>query len=904
MRIHSLSAAIASCFSDNSKRRRYYAAYTIVFLLIVLFCYSGFLVSGRSLIWKRDGFTQHFRALVYYSEYLRNILNRLVTGQMPVIPEWDFAIGEGADILNTFHYYVIGDPFALFSVFVPTRLMPFFYSGACILRLYLAGVAFSELGFGTGLKNRYGILAGAISYSFSAFGLVCAARHPYFLNPMVFFPLLILGMERVFQNKTQYLFVLVTAVSAASNFYFFYMMVVLAVVYALIRTGLQCKGNVRQGIMTLLRLLVSALNGVCIAGILFVPVFMMFIRDSRLSVNRQTGLFYPLYYYSKLPSIIVTHDQEYWLYLGLTAPVVLAVVLLFSDKTRNAFLKMLFIICSAIILFPAGGAFLNGMSYVANRWSWALILLCAYILSSEWTRLLSASGKQKRILILAACVFAAVCMLCEESRGIPAFCAVCLFLPALAVTGKEEQAKPASVSVRSLIMTGIIILGVINTAFWQFSARGEDYAKQCMQYAGIWDTWEENEAFSVKEISDGPYTRYSGRTITKNANVSAGISSTHFGWSLGNPYVNRYRASLEMREQSLIAYDGYDDRTTPLALSATQYFTTDEKDAGIGLPYGYAVQDIIHHDGGYYLVYRNKHALPAGYSYDSCITEGEWQTLDAVLRQQILLHTVVVPEEYGDVLSGTVGYAEDFGVSYRTFFDENKMTLSDTGVVTNGSNSYMELVFDEAVENAETYIRFEGLEFTAMPENIKQNAGITAMSSAGVMKTISYLQAGDRNYTGRQDFIANLGYTEEPVTGITLSFPLRGVYTFKSIKVYRVGMEDYAESIENLRKYSLTNIKTDTNTLMGDITTDATRVLCVAVSYADGWTGRIDNRYTDVFCVNGHYIGMVIPPGTHAITLEYHAPYKKAGGLLSAAGILFLTGMRFINRRKKEKDQA
>ena len=75
-----------------------------------------------------DGWYQHYKCLVYYSQYLRQILKDLLTLHRLVIPHWDFYIGEGADIINAMHYYVIGDPFALFSVFVPLRFMHHFFS--------------------------------------------------------------------------------------------------------------------------------------------------------------------------------------------------------------------------------------------------------------------------------------------------------------------------------------------------------------------------------------------------------------------------------------------------------------------------------------------------------------------------------------------------------------------------------------------------------------------------------------------------------------------------------------------------------------------------------------------------------------------------------------------------------
>ena len=63
-----------------------------------------------------DGFRQHYRALVYYASYLKTICHNFFHGNF-VIPQWDFAIAEGNDIIQTFHYYCLGDVFTVFSVF-------------------------------------------------------------------------------------------------------------------------------------------------------------------------------------------------------------------------------------------------------------------------------------------------------------------------------------------------------------------------------------------------------------------------------------------------------------------------------------------------------------------------------------------------------------------------------------------------------------------------------------------------------------------------------------------------------------------------------------------------------------------------------------------------------------------
>ena len=61
------------------------------------------------------------------------------------------------------------------------------------------------------------------------------ARHPFFINPMIYFPLLCLGVEKIFKKERPYLFIVITAVASMSNFYFLYMLTIFTVIYALIR---------------------------------------------------------------------------------------------------------------------------------------------------------------------------------------------------------------------------------------------------------------------------------------------------------------------------------------------------------------------------------------------------------------------------------------------------------------------------------------------------------------------------------------------------------------------------------------------------------------------------------------------------------------------------------------------
>ena len=164
-----------------SKKVWFFLAYTVCFAIIAGAVFSVFIINKKSFIWVPDGLQQHFNALLYYRSWLLSILDTLVTEHKVSVPLWDMQIGLGSDVLTTLHYYVIGDPLNLLSVFVPDeKYMELFYNTMVLVRIYLAGLAFSAYCRYHGQKP-YSTLLGAMVYDF-CFWVIIAVRHPYFLN--------------------------------------------------------------------------------------------------------------------------------------------------------------------------------------------------------------------------------------------------------------------------------------------------------------------------------------------------------------------------------------------------------------------------------------------------------------------------------------------------------------------------------------------------------------------------------------------------------------------------------------------------------------------------------------------------------------------------------------------------
>lgn len=67
----------------------------------------------------------------------------------------------------------------------------------CILLDY----PFQSIAFTENQNNRIAVITGALLYAFSMYILVMGFHHPFFINPLIYFPLLLIGIEKNFGRK-------------------------------------------------------------------------------------------------------------------------------------------------------------------------------------------------------------------------------------------------------------------------------------------------------------------------------------------------------------------------------------------------------------------------------------------------------------------------------------------------------------------------------------------------------------------------------------------------------------------------------------------------------------------------------------------------------------------------------
>ena len=410
---------------EKRQKEVFLLVYTILFSVSAGVMLWYFAAAGKQMVWKGDGLSQHYLALCYYARWGKAVLGSLLSGR-PAFPTFNMHMGFGSDLFTTLQYYVIGDPFSLPAVFVPQRYMLEFHDAMIVLRMYLAGLSFDGYCRTMGRRDLTGNLCGALVYVFSTFALF-GMRHPYFLNAMIWFPLLLTGAERILRGSKGRLFTIAVFLSCISNFYFFYMLVLMTVVYVVwraCRIFLQYTKWVKVLLLLAGKFLARGVLGSAMGACFLLPILIRFVGDPRAAGETVYGKLYSLSYYTKLPEAFVAFGTdatlEYWTCLGFGGIGLVCVLLLILDTDREKKLLDLRLAIAGMLLLtvlPSAGAALNGFSYPSNRWTWAFALLAGYITAVMVPSIARISWKKAVLLLVCINLYAVVCYLAHAHRS-------------------------------------------------------------------------------------------------------------------------------------------------------------------------------------------------------------------------------------------------------------------------------------------------------------------------------------------------------------------------------------------------------------------------------------------------------------------------------------------------------
>ena len=905
----------------KEQRKYCYGVYTLMFLLMCIVAFLPFFTEGKSFVWGagvEDGLSQHFSALAYYGEALREFFRNLLAGH-PKLVMWDMSLGYGADILSTLNYYAIGDPLNLLYGFVSPKNTETMYDFMILLRMYLAGITF--IIYARKMKKRsYGTVIGALVYVFSGFCFRLGLRHPFFINPMIYFPLLCLGIEKIYQRERPYVFIFAVCVSAMSNYYFLYMLTIFAVIYAWIRFYKYTEENkMKNFFLTILKFGMYYTLGIAMAAVILLPSVIGFLGNGRYGngADWKSLIVYPGKYYLLFIENFIGYGNMGSNTNAGYLPIVGIVVLftLFSQRMKHKKYRAAFIASIIALILPIFGYAFNGFSYANNRWAFALSFIVALLTAEMYPRLFVMSKRQQIGIGAGIIIYTVFCIIVNASgeeilknKGIMAACGlIAVFYILLLIfqrLGYDAQKRIVRVSMAILLLISVGVHG-----YYRFDPKEYAYTQEFMDQGQAYRTLKEDNIRMLSKANDPSVYRvhaegyrYKNYGLINHLNTISGyysitakcVTDTIKGYdTLGMQYADKYK--------------GVDQRLGLLSLAGVKYITVAHnsqvaKDVSSMGDVPYGVEKL--RKKGNITLYKNKYALPFAYAYDSYMTEQQYEQLNGIGKEQAMLAQIILNQHPADK---EIQHNEQ-----RNGPDIQTISLPETRISSPKGKKYADITVP-VEKDKETYLYFKNLVYHGKKNGDDKFILTGRKGTKGILVTQNDVQQKihiqstfNPYYFGRKDYIVKINHqTSKAKEKVRLNFLSPGEYEFDDISLITVPKKDVLARLKERKENSMKQIQYEGNHFRGVYHAKKDQILCVTIPYSKGWKATVNGNRTKIYKANGMFMGIIMKKGTQSVKLDYETPGLKIGAWISLVAWIGLGiyGLYFEKYRKKLLNQ-
>lgn len=906
----------------KEQRKYCYGVYTLMFLLMCIVAFLPFFTEGKSFVWGagvEDGLSQHFSALAYYGEALREFFRNLLAGH-PKLVMWDMSLGYGADILSTLNYYAIGDPLNLLYGFVSPKNTETMYDFMILLRMYLAGITF--IIYARKMKKRsYGTVIGALVYVFSGFCFRLGLRHPFFINPMIYFPLLCLGIEKIYQRERPYVFIFAVCVSAMSNYYFLYMLTIFAVIYAWIRFYKYTEENkMKNFCLTILKFGMYYTLGIAMAAVILLPSVIGFLGNGRYGngVDWKSLIVYPGKYYLLFIENFIGYGNMGSNTNAGYLPIVGIVVLftLFSQRMKHKKYRAAFIASIIALILPIFGYAFNGFSYANNRWAFALSFIVALLTAEMYPRLFVMSKRQQIGIGAGIIIYTVFCIIVNASgeeilknKGIMAACGlIAVFYILLLIfqrLGYDTQKRIVRVSMAILLLISVGVHG-----YYRFDPKEYAYTQEFMDQGQAYRTLKEDNIRMLSKANDPSVYRvhaegyrYKNYGLINHLNTISGyysitakcVTDTIKGYdTLGMQYADKYK--------------GVDQRLGLLSLAGVKYITVAHnsqvaKDVSSMGDVPYGVEKL--RKKGNITLYKNKYALPFAYAYDSYMTEQQYEQLNGIGKEQAMLAQIILNQHPADK---EIQHNEQ-----RNGPDIQTISLPETRISSPKGKKYADITVP-VEKDKETYLYFKNLVYHGKKNGDDKFILTGRKGTKGILVTQNDVQQKihiqstfNPYYFGRKDYIVKINHqASKAKEKVRLNFLSPGEYEFDDISLITVPKKDVLARLKERKENSMKQIQYEGNHFRGVYHAKKDQILCVTIPYSKGWKATVNGNRTKIYKANGMFMGIIMKKGTQSVKLDYETPGLKIGAWISLVAWIGLGiyGLYFEKYRKKLLNQC
>jgi len=890
----------------NKITKRTALMYTLIFFVLIILIYSLFYFTNNSFIWEGDGLSQHYQLFYDFSEKIRGFF------QGEDFPLWDWTIGLGADVISSFGYYVVGDPFAYLGALFPESLRELGYHLLIFLRMWGVGGTFLLFAKKLNFSHEAGLL-GSIMYAFSHFVIYNVTRHPFFILPMIWLPLLLLGVEKILRKESGVLFSLMVGLSAVANFYFFYKLTILVLIYGIVRyASFYSFRDWKFLLKVFWRCLYLYLIGILIAAVIFMPVVLGFLQGSRSVSGLEINMFvYPLQYYYMLFLNLLIPGTYFWTVGGFSVFALFSFFYLWRRRRNYSFVLVAILILGTLLLTPFFGSMMNGFSGPYNRFTFAFpfyfALASGHFLEKRH-QLITKDLKLVRNFLIFFSIFYLIPMFVLQKYVmfiLPMVIGWCIW-----VLLKYENRGSLNTQWMSKILIGLVFLNVASNAFIFYHPRGKNAIGDTMKWGESEETYQNALGGLEKYLPENEIYR-TGVTAQDNHIKNQFIYLDEMGLnsylSIVDEDIANFAREMEAGSFQLIQplRNGFDGRRIPNHFFGVRYIITQANNESY-LPFGYEVV----REENEYIIAETENAYPFAYVEDTYLPYSRFTELNPAQKDAYLAEGAVLDDNHP--VEGLQEFNGDLPVETVPFEIESvdssiQRTAESTFEVTEEDSQMTLSVNPQVLAGSDVYVHMQGLDYRPYNEvslvtedTSNRNRVYFADREKSILQSDIYTFS---SYFKRHNMLFNMGYTENGEGTVTIQFDDEGYHQMNNLELYALeaDAEVYTQHADEKRANALNITTFENERIEGTLNRDEPGLLVTSIPYSLGWDVTVNGETVEPVKTNIGFMGIPVEAGESQITFSYQTPLLKAGSVVTLIGFGLLGIVEFRFKRKKNK---
>lgn len=644
---------------------------------------------------------------------------------------WDWNTDLGVNFIGSYSFYLLFSPFFWLTLPFETSAVPYLMAPLFVLKFMTAALT-SYLFLARFVKDKSFAAIGALLYAFSGYSIYNLFFN-HFLDVVAFFPLILIGLEMLITEDKHGLFAAAVAINAIVNYWFFIGEVVFTVLYFCIRIT---DKEIQKKLRAFIFVAAESVIGLLIAAFAVLPSVLMILDNPRTGADNFINGWNLWLYYSeqRVPAIIAsfffppdmpskqnmfTGQGAQWASMAGWLPLFgMSGVIAYMRCVKNDWLKKMIIACCIFAVVPV----LNSLFILFNhsfyaRWYYMFILMLVLAtvkaLESSYEGGADSIDLRKGI-IPSICVIVGLIL-------------ILFFTPVHYSDGNWEMGLLYNNSWFFLSAGFAVVCSLLMVALWFIqkkkyyrnvlvaatafvcAAYGFAYINLGYTFAGdheeiINDAVGLSEKMELPEDNGEDFARVDFYECFENMGIYWNLPSIRCFHSVVNPSIMEFYPAVGVKRDvsSKPDYDLYELR----ALLSVKYLYADANES---IPESQLCEGFKYHstENGYN-IYVNKNYIPMGFTYDTYISEGQFNSIQENQRSEVLISSIVLNESqsklYGQYFSHD--FTPDFGITYEEFTEKAR---------DRRKSSAYNFTYDEDGFTADIFLSKDNLVFFSVP---------------------------------------------------------------------------------------------------------------------------------------------------------------------------------------------